>query len=278
MKAPFPYFGGKSGMARAIVDLLPPHRVYVEPFAGSLAVLFAKPPAPHEVVNDLNHGIVTFFRVLRDRPEDLERVCSLTPYARHEYHLCGARDDTIDDLELARRFWVRINQSFAKTDGGTGWSVTTARTQSPPASSISRIRRFAPAAERLATVTIESCDGADLVDRLATDDTALYVDPPYLSSTRVSRSGNGGDYLHDMGTPEAHERLAEVLTTTPATVVLSGYPSALYDRLYADWWHTDIAVTAFSSNAKTSARGGRIERIWCNREPAVATLDLWGTA
>lgn len=53
MKSPITYYGGKFGLAKRIVELLPPHRVYIEPFAGSLAgslaVLFAKPPSTHEI-------------------------------------------------------------------------------------------------------------------------------------------------------------------------------------------------------------------------------------
>lgn len=72
MNPPFAYYGGKVGMSAAIIGLLPAHRVYIEPFAGSLAVLFAKRPAMHEIVNDADGAIVTFFRVLRDRPDELD--------------------------------------------------------------------------------------------------------------------------------------------------------------------------------------------------------------
>ena len=70
-----PYSGGKQRIAQAIADLLPPHESYIEPFAGALSVLLAKEPAPLEVVNDLNGDLVTFWRILRDQPDDLERVC-----------------------------------------------------------------------------------------------------------------------------------------------------------------------------------------------------------
>jgi hypothetical protein len=54
----------KARLAPSIVSLLPSHRVYVEPFFGSGAVLFAKRPATHEIVNDLDDALVCFFRVL----------------------------------------------------------------------------------------------------------------------------------------------------------------------------------------------------------------------
>ncbi len=82
MRVPTSYFGGKSRLAPWIASLLPTHRTYVEPYFGSGAVLFAKPPSHTEIVNDLDGEIVNFFRVLRDRYEDLERACVLTPYAR----------------------------------------------------------------------------------------------------------------------------------------------------------------------------------------------------
>ena len=85
VKPPFAYYGGKTTLAPAIAELLPPHEHYVEPFAGSLAVLLAKRPSRAETVNDLDGDLVTFWRVLRDRPEDFERVCALTPHSRAEY-------------------------------------------------------------------------------------------------------------------------------------------------------------------------------------------------
>lgn len=267
MRAPFAYYGGKSGMAPTIADLFPPHRVYIEPFFGSGAVFFAKPPAVHEIVNDLDGAVVAFFRCLRDRRDELTEACALTPHARDEFD-AAAMDEDLDDLELARRFWARVNQSFAKTAGRqTGWSVTTARTQSVPASVAGRIGRFAACADRLAATSIERCDAADLVRRLATPDTVIYADPPYLADTRRSRRAGTAcaDYRVDMGDPERHEDLAEALRATEATVFLSGYHSPLYDGLYGDWDRIEWQAHAHSSNALRVNRGARTEVLWSNR-------------
>lgn len=82
MNALLNYPGAKWGMAQEIVQIMPPHRSYLEPFAGSLAVLFHKPRSAIETVNDIDGDIVNFFRVLRAEPERLAREIDLTPYAR----------------------------------------------------------------------------------------------------------------------------------------------------------------------------------------------------
>jgi DNA adenine methylase len=278
-RPPFAYYGGKVGMAPHIVSLMPKHRVYIEPFFGSGAVFFAKQPAQHEIVNDLDGSVVAFFRCLRDRADELTEVCALTPYARAEFAAADLNGD-LDDLERARRFWVRVNQSFNKTAGDrTGWSITTARTQSTAASTFSRLGRFGDLARRLATVVIEQCDAAGLIERLATDDTVVYADPPYPASSRSGRhvSVNTSDYRQDMGDEASHQLLAEVLHATPATVILSGYPSPLYEDLYGDWDRLDIPVRVHSSNAVTSERGQRTEVLWCNRELRRAATLFDGT-
>lgn len=268
MKAPFAYYGGKTGMAPVIAALLPPHRVYIEPFFGSGAVLFAKQPAVHEIINDADGAVVNFFRCLRDRRDELTDACALSPHSREEFVACRDIDRDVDDIERARRFWVRVNQSFAKTAGiQTGWSVTTARTQSIPASVAGRLGRFEAVAKRLMGTTIESCDAADLIDRLATHDTAVYADPPYLADTRRSRQPATGcaDYRVDMGDAAQHERLAEALHATPAAVVLSGYHSDLYESLYGDWERLEVQTHAHGSNALRVDRGDRTEVLWSNR-------------
>jgi DNA adenine methylase len=99
VKPPVAYCGGKTTIADRIVALLPEHGHYVEPFAGSLAVLLAKPPSRMETVNDIDQDLI-FWRVLRDRPGDLERACGLTPHSRAEHQLAYQAAD--DELEHAR--------------------------------------------------------------------------------------------------------------------------------------------------------------------------------
>src|SRR6185295_965821 len=96
-------------IAPQIAALLPAHSHYVEPYCGSLSVLLAKPPSDHETLNDLDHALVTFWRVLRERPEELARAAALTPHSRVEYNV-SVELDAGDELELARQVFVKLTQ------------------------------------------------------------------------------------------------------------------------------------------------------------------------
>ncbi len=226
-----PYSGGKQRIAQAIADLLPPHESYIEPFAGALSVLLAKEPAPLEVVNDLNGDLVTFWRILRDQPDDLERVCALTPHARLEYRESWARPGDMSDLERARRVWVHLTQSRGSRLTRSGWRFVHGGNRRPLAAYLGGyVGRIADVAERIREVSIECRDAIEVIRAYGLPDAVLYVDPPYLTETRY-----GGQYEHEFGSPDQHERLLDALEATPAAVVLSGYASPLYDRRLSEW-------------------------------------------
>lgn len=221
-------------------------------------------------MNDIDDVIVTFLRCLRDRREELEAACALSPHSRSEFDACKLTLLTpeLDDIEVARRFWVRVNQSFGKTAGEqTGFSRTTARTQAVPASIRGRLGRFEACAQRLMNATIECTDAVELIEKIATADTVIYADPPHLADTRRSRRDGDAcaDYRHDMGDEVDHERLAEVLCATKATVFLAGYPSPVYDRLFDGWDRREWKTHAHGSNAVNGTRGTRTEVLWSNR-------------
>jgi DNA adenine methylase len=113
------------------------------------------------------------------------------------------------------------------------------------------------AAERLQRVSLECRPALDLIRDFAPHpEVLLYVDPPYLGSTRV-----GGVYRHEMRTDDEHRELAEALHGCRASVVLSGYPSPLYDDLYAGWHRHEFAATT----GQGGTWANRTEVLWSNR-------------
>lgn len=268
VKPPVPYFGSKNRIASWIASLLPEHGHYVEPFAGGLSVLLAKRPSPMETVNDLDGELMTFWRVLRDRPSELIRAAALTPHSRAE--LTATWEPTSDDLELARRIWCRLAQGRSGTLRNTGWRHyidPAGSATSMPGYMAAYVDRLAAAAERLSEVSLECLSALTLIGKYgAQDDVLLYVDPPYLGSTR----GWGRNYRHEMKNDDEHRELAAALADCRAAVVLSGYDSPLYAELYGGWHrYTQQTMTGNARQAK-----GRTEVLWSNR-PLAGRLELF---
>lgn len=256
-KPPLTYYGGKTSLAGKIMRLLPAHEHYVEPFAGSLAVLLAKPASSMETVNDLDGDLMAFWRVLRDCPADLERVCALTPHSRAEH--TAAYEPAVDELEQARRVWVRLTQGRGGTLRNTGWRhyVRPVGTTGMPDYLAAYVARIAAAAERLAAVSLECRPALDVIASYGKHrKVCLYVDPPYLASTRTSVN-----YQHEMPRTDQHVELAKALLECEAAVVLSGYDSPLYADLYSSWHRVEIP-TATGQAQKWSAR---TEVLWSNQ-------------
>jgi DNA adenine methylase len=278
MKSAIPYFGGKTTTAPWIVSMLPAHQHYVEPFCGSLAVLLAKPPSPQETVNDLDGRLVNFWRVLRDATGDLVRACEMTPHSRAEYSDALARigDESLPGLERARLAWVILHQGRGRRfDGHEGWRhaigrASTGGGQHPVATTIDRaVDLIAPCAERLRTVTLECLPALDLIAKYgAHRDVLLYVDPPYLGTTRSGPNRYGLEMASEAG----HRELAGALGACKAAVVLSGYTSPLYDELYGGW-HCERLSTTTGNGA--DGKRSRVEVLWSNRPlGAQGVLDL----
>lgn len=272
---PFPYFGGKGMLASRIAALLPPHGHYVEPFCGSLAVLLAKAPSTMETANDLDGRLMTFWQTLRNRPEELVRAVALTPHSRAEFDGCHDIDGC-DDLEIARRVHVQLTQGRGAVGVKSGWRhyVKPAGGTSMPDYLVGYLGRFAPVLERLQHVSLECRPALDVIATYGRDpNVLLYVDPPYLGSSRATgddpRGGTKRYRCEMLGGPE-HRELGEALLRCSAAVVLSGYSSPLYDELFADWDRVE-----FATGTGQSARGEwstRTEVLWSNRSISAPSL------
>ncbi|ASC68607.1 DNA methyltransferase [Achromobacter denitrificans] len=265
------YHGGKWRLAPWILQHLPPHRCYVEPFGGGASVLFRKPRAYAEVYNDLDGEIVNLFRVARDDGERLARACELTPFARAEFD--DAYNPAEEPLEQARRTVFRSFSGFgsaAVTGQSSGFRANSNRSGTTPAHDWMNypdcLRQLV---QRLRGVVIENRDAIDCMTRHDGPDTLHYVDPPYVHSTRSFRA-RAHSYRHEM-TDQQHEELAGALRQLKGMVVLSGYRCDLYDRLYAGWTRVD-------GRAHADGARPRVESLWLSPSARGQGLLLSGQA
>ncbi len=269
------YHGGKWKLAPWIIGNLPAHRVYVEPFGGGGSVLLRKPRAYAEVYNDLDKEIVNLFQIARNRGDELKTALELTPFAREEYLEAWYPHE--NDLEQARRTVIRAFMGFASAAvtmqravnsprGGlakTGFRNNSNRSGTTPAHDWANYPKTLDITiDRLRGVVIENKDAFALIEQMDGPEVLFYVDPPYLPETR----DKGGDYCHEM-TLADHHALAILLNRVEGMVVLSGYPSTLYEELYKGWKR--IEKEAFADGARK-----RIEVLWMRNIPETTGVLL----
>lgn len=238
-------------MRAKIPPLFPPHLRYVEPFGGGASILFAKEPVELEVYNDLDEGLVSLFRVLRDPKQfaEFRRLADLTLYARAEWNECRAtwRNET-DPIRRAYKWFVVARMSFGGCFAHSWGSVVTTsrRGMAGTCSNWQSTLDALPAIhDRLRRVQIECADWRVILEMYDTPDTLFYCDPPYVTSTRKS-----GGYLHEM-TDADHRELVGRLLRLEGKAVLSGYPSPIYDPLTEAGWIRHDFETACHAAGRT---------------------------
>jgi len=263
--APLKCYGGKTYLLKHILPLIPPHKCYVEVFGGSARLLFAKPPSPVEVYNDIDEDLVNFYRVLRDpkKYKKLKKLLLLTPYARREFEFCRdhLHDPDIDDVERARRLYVVIRQSFSANCKRWGYSINKSRK-----TFYNIVDCFDVFHERIRKVQIECDDFENIIKRYDTPQTFFYLDPPYLniSPSTIMEIKN---YM----SAEDHERLVNVLLGIKGKALLSGYENEIYRKLEENGWRKIvIEKICCHTNPRKNLRGKRKyvrECLWMNYDP-----------
>ena len=265
MRSPIVWLGGKGRFVKHLLPLIPEHVTYVEPFGGGASLLFAKSPSKVEVYNDIDSGLVNFFRVLRDeeKAEKLIRLLKLTPYSREEYYDCRQTWGEQSEIEKARRWFVVNKQSFGGIFGSS-WGFAVGVRSIAANKWVSSIDSLLERVERLRRVQVEHYDFRKIFKIYDTPETLFYVDPPYVTETR-----RDGQYKNEL-TNEDHQDLINILLQIEGMAIVSGYNHPIYDKL--NWERKDYnTICHTAARTKTSGLKGegklleqqkRVESIW----------------
>ena len=233
VNAPFPYFGGKSRAAGLIWPRFGDVPNYVEPFAGSLAVLLARPHAPRtETVNDLDCYLANFWRALKMVPHEVAEwadwpVNEADLHARHEWLI--AQDNFRQQMRTNPLYyspkiagwwvwglccWIGPGWCEVRGDGhppeklphlgDAGRGIH--RNKLPHLGDAGRgdaLRAwFSAFADRLRTVRVACGDWERVLGPSVTEKhgvTAILLDPPYAASEHdVSYAASAGDVAADV--------------------------------------------------------------------------------
>ena len=257
MKTLLRYPGSKWNLAKRIVEMLPEHKTYLEPFFGSGAVLFNKPSSPIETVNDLNDDVVNLFQVIQSDTRALQERLWAIPYSRTVYNAAWEQIPN-NEIDKAVNFIIRSTMSHGfRVFEKSGWKRDVSGRESAYA-----VRHWNDLPEivqdmafRLKGVQIENRPALQLIEEFSRSEAVIYIDPPYILSTRTRTQ-----YSHEM-TDGDHIELLEVLNQSKARVLLSGYNSELYNQSLSNWHRFEFAATAEKGLPRT-------EVLWTNFQPA----------
>ena len=243
MKTPLSYYGGKQKLATRILELIPTHNLYAEPFLGGAAVFFRKPPSNVEVINDTNRELINFYKIVQSDFVSLEKEITISLHSRDLHRKATViynNPDMFPELKRAWAVWVLSCQSFSsKLDGSWGYDV--GKPQTSKKIQHKKDGFTVDMAIRLQKVQIECTDALRIIQSRDRPESFFYCDPPYFNSD----CGHYNGYSED-----DFENLLKVLSQIKGNFLLSSYPSKLLAR-YAkeNGWH-QIKINQTVSVAK----------------------------
>ncbi len=238
MIGPLPYIGGKRRLAKTIIEQIPPHTTYVEPFAGGCQVFFHKEPSRVEVLNDLDDEIINFLRVCQVHPEELARTLAFAVASRRLHQLLKEQvPSTLTDVQRAGRFLYLQKNSFGGRRVRQTFRFGVMKSSSFKADRLPQL--LAAVAARLRHVQLECGPYEDVLRRYDRPSTFFYLDPPYV-----------GLKLYRYNLPdEEFDRMANTLATLRGRFLLSINDCELSRRMFSQFsiQRVPVAYTAARS-------------------------------
>lgn len=258
LKTPITYYGGKQRLCGRIIDLIPAHDLYCEPFLGGAAVFFAKIPSKVEVLNDTNRELMNFYRVVQNDFISLEKEIRITLHSRDLYEKASViynHPDMFNEVKRAWAVWLLSCQSFASSlDNSWGFERKSEKTVKK---TINNRDRFTEEyAIRLQNVQLESADALYVIKSRDSENSFFYEDPPYYNSD----CGHYNGYLeHDF------ENLLKVNASIQGKFLLSSYPSELLTQYTKDNnWYQICIEQPVTVNRKSKTTKKKIEVLTAN--------------
>ena len=279
MKPLISYYGGKQRIAAKILQHFPPHSVYVEPFAGGAALLFAKPVLPvtntdhyRELLNDTSDLLINMYRVAIERRDEFTLKIQGTLFSQSDHRRAKAickNPEEHNELDRAWAYYVSINFSFSYVLGEP-W-VMGVRSDNKSSRHHQKKLRLQNTLERLSCVAVSCEDAIRCIKRNDSPQTLFYCDPPYPNASQ----GHYGGY-----TLEHWGELCDALDNAKGSYVLSNYAQPIEPKSAQQRIEMQTASSAarrkkgYEHGEEISPATARTEILWVCDRSASARQDL----
>lgn len=231
MNSVISWLGGKRLLRKHIIPKIPKHNLYCEVFGGAGWVLFGKSEKPEdwitepkkkyvEIYNDLNGELVNFWKYIKWHPEAFTAELNQYLISRELFDL-NKHNQPLTELERAVIFYYLLASSYGSQS--KNFSFQTGHHYLP----LRDLDKVKKASERLKDVIIENMDFAQLIEKVDSEETFFYIDPPYYQKEQLYKRNEVQAFT-------GHEILAELLTKIKGKFILSyndhDYIRALYEN------------------------------------------------
>jgi DNA adenine methylase len=269
IRPPVKTHGGKFYLCDWIIDNFPSNYeelIYVEVFVGGGSVLLNKKPSVQEIISDKDPKIIAIWKALRYAIDAFSHDLMKREYNLETFEwaktLLEKRETEgfLDYTETAcLEYIVRrmsrggMRKAFAWSDrlrGGQPGDVNAYQTARDSIWQLSA---------RVEKVEIWNLDFRDVIANWDMQQVLLYLDPPYLKSTRAK--GSTEVYSCEMEEKD-HKDMLELCRKSDSKIVISGYESKLYNEMLSEWTrvHKDVPNHSGQNAHKTTKR----EVLWKN--------------
>lgn len=174
------WLGGKSQLAKTIIELMPDHHTYIEVFGGAGWVLFKKTPSKVEVLNDINGDLINLYRILKYHFDAFLSEFDLLLFSRDTFNnFKSINPKALTDIQRAARFYYIVRSAFGCEIEGNFSSNAKRSCALKLGESLKE--HLVTVHQRLEKVTIENQGYDKLIGRMDGSDHLFYLDPPYFN-------------------------------------------------------------------------------------------------
>ena len=242
------WLGGKSQLARTIIDMMPEHKHYCEVFGGAGWVLFKKSTSTLETINDVNGDLINLYRVFKYHPEALEKEFETQLISREEFERLKAEKNTsLTDVQRAARFYYLLRTCFgAKIAEPNYFSHVERKPHLKLGDELKSV--LANIHQRLQKVNIENRNFDVLISKMDRPDTLFYLDPPYYNCENY--------YGKDIFSRSDFEKLRDLLKNIKGKFILSlNDVPAVRELFEGFYFHTKQIRWSLNCNSQDENNG-----------------------
>jgi DNA adenine methylase len=217
--------GSKRDIADKIIEMFPDHTTYIEPFIGGGAIFWKKDPSPIEIINDLDSDIADTYKIIKktkleaeDFPSDLNTLPKLKKWFDNP-------------VENEADFLTYQIISYCNSFGSRGTTKSSGIYK--PSNPYAKTKKIDAYRDRLKNVKILNQSYEKVIKKYDSEDTFVYLDPPYVDSKQLYKHG-AFDF----------EKLAKTLSKMKGKFLMSINDDPYIREVFSDFYQKKIVIKA----------------------------------